>query len=288
MFCAITLALPVSAVTVPATSASFAVIATPVLPVKLPVSVLVNFPDAFTPTLPSVAVTLPLFVTVVPFKVASPLAAVTLPPLVRLLLAVKVTSFSVALIVEPFSVSIFFASTLTPLPVKLPVAVLVNFSDAFTPTLPVSAVTVPLFVMFVPFNTAFRFASTVPPFVKVSVAVNVTSVSVAVMLEPASVPIFVALMATEPASNLPVNSFVLLTVTSKFSFPSAFLIARSFLPVTVVSTLSLPAPTFNVVSSNSIPILVLLSCLPFKATSPPCVVEFKVKSLPYFLNLIFP
>ena len=169
MFCAITLALPVSAVTVPATSASFAVIATPVLPVKLPV------------------------------------------------------------------------------------AVLVNLSDAFTPTLPVSAVTVPLFVIFVPFNTAFRFASTVPPFVKVSVAVNVTSVSVAVMLEPASVPISVALMVTEPASNLP----ALLTVTFKFSFPSAFLIARSFLPVTVVSTLSLPAPTFKVLSSNSIPILVL-------------------------------
>ena len=104
------------------------------------------------------------------------------------------------------------------------------------------------------------------------------------MLEPASVPISVALMVTEPASNLP----TLLTVTFKFSFPSAFLIARSFLPVTVVSTLSLPAPTFKVLSSNSIPILVLSAFIPFKATSPPFVVEFKVKSLPYFLNLIFP
>ena len=252
MFCAITLALPVSAVTVPATSASFAVITTSVLPVKLPVSVLVNFSDAFTPTLPVSAVTVPLFVMFVPFNTAFRFAS-TVPPFVKVSVAVNVTSVSVALIVEPFSVSIFFASTLTPLPVKLPVAVLVNFSDAFTPTLPVSAVTVPLFVMFVPFNTAFRFASTVPPFVKVSVAVNVTSVSVAVMLEPASVPISVALMVTEPASNLP----ALLTVTFKFSFPSAFLIARSFLPVTVVSTLSLPAPTFKVLSSNSIPILVL-------------------------------
>ena len=144
---------------------------------------MVNFSDAFTPTLPSVAVTLPLFVTVAPFKVASPLAAVTLPPLVRLLLAVKVTSFSVAVIVDPFAVSISFASTSTALPVKLPVSVLVNFSDAFTPTLPSVEVTEPLLVTVPPSSVAFCLAFTVP-FCSMLEPFNVALPSVAVTVAP--------------------------------------------------------------------------------------------------------
>ena len=118
----------------------------------------------------------------VPFNTAFRFAS-TVPPFVKVSVAVNVTSVSVALIVEPFSVSIFFASTLTPLPVKLPVSVLVNFSDAFTPTLPSVEVTEPLLVTVPPSSVAFCLAFTVP-FCSMLEPFNVALPSVAVTVAP--------------------------------------------------------------------------------------------------------
>ncbi|PRI40721.1 hypothetical protein BVZ56_01559 [Haemophilus influenzae] len=58
-----------------------------------------------------------------------------------------------------------FAFTVTlPLPVKLPVSVLINFSVAVTSTPPFSAVTVPLLVMLFPANATSPFSDfTVEP-----------------------------------------------------------------------------------------------------------------------------
>nr|PRJ68655.1 hypothetical protein BV115_01661 [Haemophilus influenzae] len=119
--CATTLALPASAVTVPATSAFSAVTVTLFLPVKLPVSVLVNFSVAVTPTLPFSAMTVPLLLIFLPANVASPSVAVT----VAFLLMVK----------------LFLPSNSTFLPLTMPVIVAV--SCATTLALPSSAITVP-------------------------------------------------------------------------------------------------------------------------------------------------
>ena len=149
--------------------------------------------------------------------------------------------------------------------------------------MPSVAVTVPLLLTFSPVKVASPVvAVTVALFVTVSVAVKAT-------LAPLIAPLLVTVVASTEVCPVEFNLPVLVISTFRFAFPSAFLIARSFLPVTVVSTLSLPAPTFNVLSSNSIPILVGFEFVPFKATSPPSFVAFKVKlESPYFLNLIFP
>nr|PRJ25441.1 hypothetical protein BV056_00457 [Haemophilus influenzae]PRM82783.1 hypothetical protein BV055_00965 [Haemophilus influenzae] len=136
--------------------------------------------------------------------------------------------------------------------------------------------------MVLPFNVASpSVAVTVALFVTVSVAVKAT-------LLPLIAPLLVTAVASTEVCPVEFNLPLLVISTSRFAFPSAFLISR-LLPVTVVVTLSLAASTFNVLSSNSIPILVESLFEPSKTTFPPSVVAFKVKlDAPYFLNLILP
>ncbi|PRM23737.1 hypothetical protein BV011_00037 [Haemophilus influenzae] len=99
---------------------------------------------------------------------------------------------------------------------------------------------------------AFNVAS---PSVAVTVALFVTaSVAVKATFAPLIAPLLVTFVASTEVCPVEFNLPLLVISTFRFAFPSAFLTARS-LPVTVVSTLSLAAPTFKVLFSNAIPIL---------------------------------
>ena len=214
--------------TEPPTVASLALTVTSFLATKLPESVFTKDSVAFTLTLPAVAFTSPSLTMVVAFKL---------------------TSFSVASISEPGLVAIAFASISTSFAFRLPVSVLVKFSIASTSILPFSAVTVPLLVMFSPFKVAV-------PLVALTFAPSSTvklPVTFRVTFEPDTLPAtsaFVAFtVAFSFATKLPVGVFVNLFTASTATF-AAF----------------------------TVPLLVM--SLPFNAASPS--VDFTVAFSPIF------
>ena len=300
-----------AAVTLPATTALFAAMFASLPAIKLPVSVFSKFSVALTSILPFGAVTVPLLVILLPFKVTLPSFAITaasskisnspvvfkvtfapsiepptvaslaltvtsflatklpesvftkesvaftltLPavaftsPSLTMVVAFKLTSFSVASISEPGLVAIAFASISTSFAFRLPVSVLVKFSIASTSILPFSAVTVPLLVMFSPFKVAV-------PLVALTFAPSSTvklPVTFRVTFEPDTLPAtsaFVAFtVAFSFATKLPVGVFVNLFTASTATF-AAF----------------------------TVPLLVM--SLPFNAASPS--VDFTVAFSPIF------
>ena len=216
--------------TEPPTVASLALTVTSFLATKLPESVFTKDSVAFTLTLPAVAFTSPSLTMVVAFKL---------------------TSFSVASISEPGLVAIAFASISTSFAFRLPVSVLVKFSVASTSILPFSAVTVPLLVIFSPFKVAV-------PLVALTFAASST------------VKLPVVFKVTFPPVTLPSTS-ALVAVTFTASFATKLPLSV-FVKLLVALTSTVPFSAFTV------PLLVM--SLPFNAASPS--VDFTVAFSPIF------
>ena len=214
----------------PPTVASLALTVTSFLATKLPESVFTKDSVAFTLTLPAVAFTSPSLTMVVAFKL---------------------TSFSVASISEPGLVAIAFASISTSFAFRLPVSVLVKFSVASTSILPFSAVTVPLLVIFSPFKVAV-------PLVALTFAASST------------VKLPVVFKVTFPPVTLPSTS-ALVAVTFTASFATKLPLSV-FVKLLVALTSTVPFSAFTV------PLLVM--SLPFNAASPS--VDFTVAFSPIF------
>ena len=154
------------AVTLPATVTSFAFTFTSFAATRFPVGVFSKLSVAVTVTFPFSALTLPLLVILVAFKVTLPSVAATFA-FSSIFNVVAFNSTSIAPVTLPateatfaFTVT-FFAET------KLPVAVLVKLFAASTVILPSVVVTVPLLVILVALRVrslsavTFAFSSTV-------------------------------------------------------------------------------------------------------------------------------
>nr|PRJ68656.1 hypothetical protein BV115_01662 [Haemophilus influenzae] len=293
--CATTLALPSSAITVPATSAFSAVTVTLFLPVKLPVAVLVNFSVAVTPTLPSVAATVPLLVMLFPVKATSPFVDFTVEPtsVVKSFVAAKVTLFFADKSAFSFTVRSCVALTVnvpsfeTTLPAisasfalistaffaaKLPSAVFVKVPVALTLTSPSFATTVPALVIVSPDN----LASPVFAVTKLSLAISKVLSAVKLTTPPLISPAIVASSAFTStfafASKIPLSVLTKVSSALTVRLPSSALISPSLraflaltstllpvrLPVSVLVKFSFAVTPTLPVSALTVPLLVIV------------------------------
>ena len=209
--------------TEPPIVASTALTAASFLATKLPVSVFTKLSFALTVTFPSVEVTSPALIIFVAFKL---------------------TSFSVASIVEPSFVSIAVASISISLALRLPVPVLVNFSVASISILPAVAVTVPLFVMLSPVKVTLPAVDATFAFSSIFNVVAFNATSLAPVTLPATEAALAFTVTSFAETKLPVAVLVKLFAASTVILPSVVVTVPLFVIFVALRVRSLSAVTF--------------------------------------------